>query len=35
MNSAERDDMIFIKKVKIKCALIHDIKNSEEKTLKQ
>ena len=34
MSHAERDDMIFIKKMKVKCALSHDIENSEEKTLK-
>ncbi len=34
MSHAERDDMVSMKRVRIKCALSHDIENSEEKTLK-
>ncbi len=34
MDHAERDDMISIRKVRVKCTLSHDIENSEEKALK-
>jgi len=35
MNHAEKDDVISMKRMKYTCSLIHDIENSEEKTLKQ
>ena len=35
MNHAEKDDVISMKRVRFKRALIHDIENFEEKTLKQ
>jgi len=35
MSHAEKDDMISMRRVKVKRASIHDIEDSEEKTLKQ
>jgi len=34
MSYAERNDMIFIKRMKFTRALIHDIQNFKKKTLK-